>query len=203
MKFCTKCGEPNSSNRKFCGKCGFSSDLSNNEISQNNRDQNRYPGSKIQFKDRLQPSSFSYGQYLGMIGSIILLLSIFMPLVKFPILGGISLIALDTLPNDENIPLGFIIIVISIISFKFAFSNMHYYLKNIGYGCASSSVILFLAAYIGLLIYKDELIESLNDGFFRGFTELVALSIQLDFGWVYLILGSVLIMIGGILSEKN
>lgn len=134
-------------------------------------------------------------QIFGYIGSIILFISVFVPLVSLPIVG-----SLNYLHNGQGD--GVIILVLAIASFFFVFINQFkllWFTGGISMALTSLTFITFQSKISGI---KEQMESELSGNPFRGLADMAVQSIQLQWGWALLILGSGLLIAAAAIKEN-
>lgn len=132
---------------------------------------------------------------LGILGSIILFLGVFTPIISAPIIG-----TLNYFHNGQGD--GVILLLLSVISCILVFKEQYKFLWWTG--TASFGVII-----IGLINFltrlhqlQSHIEEELSGNQFRGLADAAVQSVQLQWGWILLILGTGLIVAAAAISEK-
>ncbi len=135
-------------------------------------------------------------QILGYIGSIVLFIGTFMPVVSAPIIG-----SLNYFQNGKAD--GVIIIVLAAMAL---FSTI---IKDYGKlwipGVGSLGILIF--TFINLRKRISEIQEQMNIELygnpFRGLAAIAVQSIQLQWGWGFLIIGALLLIAAALIKEEN
>lgn len=133
---------------------------------------------------------------IGLISCSLLVVGIFCPLVRLPFVGSINYF--NNSKGDGIFVLGFAILSIILIFFnKF------------------KALFLTSLASLGLLSYtyihfqniltttKLEMETSLSGNPFAGLADLAMQSVQLEWGWAILVIGSILLLMSAIISVKK
>jgi hypothetical protein len=119
-------------------------------------------------------------EIIGYMGCLMLCIGVFMPFVSIPIIGDINYFK-----NGEGD--GIFILAFSIISFVFILNNKCKWLWLTGIG--SSGLLLYT-----FFLMRTEMAETKQEMGNNRFAELAIQSIQLEFGWAFLILGCCLLL---------
>jgi hypothetical protein len=124
-------------------------------------------------------------------GSVLLLLGAFLPALSVPVLGSISYF-------DNGKGAGIFIVLLALASFILAARNRERFLLYTG----SASAALVLAGMLYLMFkidkLKSELASDASDGLASAFAGALSTTIQLQWGWAILLLGSLLVLSAGI-----
>jgi len=120
---------------------------------------------------------------LGMLGSSILILGVFAPIVRFPIVGEITFFK-----NGEGD--GTIILVLGVISLILVFANKFRALIATG----GLSLVLLLYTFYNLNIkiseIRENMAQELDGNPFAGLATGMMEGIQLQWGWAFLVVGA-------------
>lgn len=129
-------------------------------------------------------------------GSVLLAFGVFAPIVQVPIVGGVNLYRDGT--GD-----GVILLVIAAITVVLALLHQYRALWITG----SASLALVLYTFVNLQIKLGEVKTKLNDDLegnpFRGLADAAVGSIQLQWGFVPLVIGAVLVVVAAWLARKR
>jgi len=127
-------------------------------------------------------------QLIGSIGCIILLLGVFAPVVKAPVVGGINFL-------NDNKTSGAIMLVLAIVSYVLIRFR---YIKGLwATGLASFGVIIvsFIRLQRRLHEIRSDVDSSLAGTPLSGLGDFASKSIQVQWGWAVLIIGAALIVL--------
>jgi len=139
---------------------------------------------------------FTKQQLIGFLGALVLLIGVFLPILSAPILGSISL-----LNNGKSD--GLIVCALTILSFILIFFNQ---LRLLWLTGGLSFVLISFDLYMvtnKISQTKAEVAEKLQGNPFGGFADAMMSSIQLQFGWVILYLGCIILLLTPILLNKR
>ncbi len=130
---------------------------------------------------------FSKQQLVGLAGGVILLLGVFLPIVSMPITGSISVFSSGRVD-------GYILLVLAIISLILAFINNVKPLRITG----GVSLLIVIVDFIYLLYtlnsIKGDVSDKLKGNPFGGMADAMMSTIQIQYGWVFLFIGSLLLV---------
>jgi hypothetical protein len=176
--FCKKCGKEIPEDSSFCKVCG--ANLQENTIDTNSRQ----PESK--FEQMRQTGEFEY--IIGVIGCIFLVIGCFTPLVSMPLFGSINYFH-----NGSGD--GVFILILVAISLLLLFASKYSKALHL-----TGFLAFCLIAYSFLNISNavDEL-KSQNFGIFN----FLSSTVQLEYGWMFLVLGSIMVFIAPFLKKES
>lgn len=131
------------------------------------------------------------GQWVGLVGSGLLFLGAFMPVVRMPIVGSINYVN-----NGEGD--GVFIVAVAVIAMVSALAGWGLLLGTMG--LVSAALMTYsVISFLGLRSESvADLQEELVDNPFAGLGEAMIQSVQLEWGWGVLFLGAAFVMTGGI-----
>lgn len=135
-----------------------------------------------------------FSKLIGIIGSLVLLLGVFAPIIRLPMVG-----SLNYFRNGSGD--GVILIVMAILSLFYIFKEQP--AKLFWTGSASLVTLTFTFVYFNWKMYqmRSKMDEDLAGNPFRGLAELAQSSIQIEWGWIVLVLGAGLLLLSA-LSNK-
>jgi len=126
-------------------------------------------------------------QLLGLTGSFILFIGVFAPIVSVPIIGN-----LNYFQNGKGD--GTIIIILAVISLILTLSKKYNWLWVTGFGSLGVLAFTFINFQKTISRIKADLQLELVGNPFAGWAELALQSVQLQWGWAVLIVGSLLLI---------
>lgn len=130
---------------------------------------------------------FSKQQLIGFGGVLLLLLGIFLPIISMPIIGSISVFSSGRID-------GYVLLALTVLSLFFVFQNKFNLLK----ATSAVSFLMVLFSFIYILFklnkLKSDLSEKLEGNPFGGIAQAMSNTLQIQYGWVFLFVGSLLIM---------
>jgi hypothetical protein len=115
-------------------------------------------------------------QLLGIIGSLILFVGVFAPVVSMPIIGGTNFF-------QNNKIEGTLILILAAGSFVLTLARLYKGLWFTGIGGFAVTVFSFIKLQIKIADLKSKMGSELSGNPFRGLADLAAQSIQLQWGW--------------------
>jgi predicted RNA-binding Zn-ribbon protein involved in translation (DUF1610 family) len=133
-------------------------------------------------------------QILGIVGSAVLFLGVFAPIVSVPIIG-----AMNYFQNGKGD--GSIVMALAVISFFLALSKSYKKLWITGLGSLAVMLFTFVRFQTKLAEIKSQMDSDLSGNPFRGFADMAVQSIQLQWGWALLVVGAVLIISAAAIKE--
>lgn len=125
-------------------------------------------------------------QLFGILGSLILFIGVFAPLVSIPIVGNINYFQ-----NGKGD--GSLILVLAIISFVLTLTRNY---RGLWFTCGGALLVM-LITFVNVHSKMDELKTELGgsgNGLFRGLADVAVQSIQLQWGWALLLAGLALLV---------
>jgi hypothetical protein len=133
---------------------------------------------------------------LGILGSIILLTGVFAPIISAPVIG-----TLNYFNNGKGD--GVILLVLAVISLVLTFKENYKFLWWTG--TASFGVIIIGLINFLTQIYQlqSNIEERLAGNPFKGLADAAVQSVQLQWGWIPLIMGASMIIAAAAISEKS
>jgi hypothetical protein len=120
---------------------------------------------------------------LGLLGSIILTIGVFMPIVSFPIVGSINYIY-----NGRGD--GVLVLMLAVISIILVSLKIYKGLWFTGIGSLWVMLYTFINLQSGISKMKKDLNSDLADNPFRGLADIAVNSVQIQWGWAVLVVGS-------------
>lgn len=136
-------------------------------------------------------------QFLGVIGSAILIAGVFSPIIYIPAIGSV-----DYFRNGESDGAK-IILALAVIGFVLALSKKYKGLWYVGSGSLIVSVISFVFLQTHMMEIKQKMDAELAGNPFRGFADMAMQSVHFQWGWAVLIIGAVLILLSAGLKSEN
>ena len=135
-------------------------------------------------------------QMLGLVGSVVLFIGVFAPIVSVPIVGNINYFQ-----NGQGD--GMIILVLAAISLILVLMERY---KALWFpGSASLALMLFTLVNFQTKMsqFKADMELELADNPFRGLADMAISSVQLQWGWALLVVGAALVIISAALKNKT
>lgn len=190
--FCSKCGYENPDTISVCIKCGT-------RLSKEYFEPQEKKEKTIKVTKAEADLSINKRQALGLAGSLILFLGVFMPIIRAPIVG-----SLNYFQNGKGD--GTIVLILAVISFILVLQKKYKGLWFTGLGSLGMLLFTFINFQRGLAQMQAQLQRELTDNLFAGLGELALRSVQLQWGWAFLVIGTVLVIataaVGGTITSK-
>lgn len=133
-------------------------------------------------------------QVMGLIGSIILFIGVFAPVVSVPIMGN-----MNYFQNGKGD--GTIIIALAIISLILTLAKKYKGLWFTGLGSLGIMAFTFINFQMRMSEAKSQMERELAGNPFRGLADLAMQSVQLQWGWALLIVGAALVIAAAAIKE--
>jgi hypothetical protein len=122
-------------------------------------------------------------QILGFIGSLILFVGVFTPILNVPIVGSINYFQ-----NGKGD--GVIILVLAVISFFLTLAQKYKALLITGFGSLALLAFTFVNFQLRMSDARAEMERNLANNPFRGLGDAMVSSVQISWGWAVLIIGA-------------
>lgn len=133
-------------------------------------------------------------QLLGLIGSIILFVGVFTPVVSIPIVGN-----MNYFQNGKGD--GSIILILAIVSFVFVIARKYKGLWFTGLGSMLVMAFTFINFQMKIADMKAQMENEMAGNPFRGLADMAMQSVQLQWGWALLIIGAALVIASAAIKE--
>jgi len=134
-------------------------------------------------------------QLLGLIGSALLFVGVFAPIVSIPIMGN-----MNYFQNGKGD--GTIVLVLAVISLILVLLKKFKGLWFTGLGSMAIMVFTFINFQITLANTRTQMETELVGNPFRGIADMAMQSVQIQWGWALLIIGAVLLIASAAIKEK-
>ncbi len=134
-------------------------------------------------------------QLLGLIGSAVLFVGVFAPIVSVPIMGNINYFN-----NGKGD--GVIVLVLATISLILILLKKFKGLWFTGLGSIGIMVFTFVNFQLSLANTMAQMETELVGNPFRGIADMAMQSVQIQWGWALLIIGAVLLIASAAIKEK-
>jgi hypothetical protein len=138
-------------------------------------------------QDEMYSKNTNTGQLLGVVGSIILFIGVFTPIVSLPIVGNINFF------NNGKSD-GVIILFMAILSLMLVLIRKYKLLLISGAFTLSILFYTFMKLQVATSAAKSSLDSNFKGTIFNGLGEMAANAIQIQWGWALLIVGSGLVI---------
>ena len=135
-------------------------------------------------------------QLLGLAGAIILFIGVFMPIISMPIIGN-----MNYFQNGRGD--GSIVLMLAVASALLTLTKHYKGLWYTGLGSAGVISFTFIAFEIRMGELKAQMETQLAGNPFRGLADMAIQSIQLQWGWALLVIGSAMVIAGAALKESQ
>jgi hypothetical protein len=135
-------------------------------------------------------------QILGLVGSVILFLGVFAPIVSVPIVGNINYFQ-----NGKGD--GVIILWLAVISVFLTLTKRYRVLLITGVGSLAVLAFTFINFQGRMSSARSEMREGMANNPFRGLGDAMLSTVQIQWGWAVLIIGAVLLLASAVLKEDG
>jgi hypothetical protein len=132
---------------------------------------------------------------LGILGSAILFIGVFMPIVKVPIVGDINYFQ-----NGRGD--GVIVLVLAVTSLALVLLRWYRELWITALGSAAILAFTFFNFQAKMSQMNTKMETDLKDNPFRGLADLALQSIQLQWGWAVLVIGIALLIAAAAMKDS-
>lgn len=126
-------------------------------------------------------------QLLGLIGSIILFIGVFAPIVSIPIMGN-----MNYFQNGKGD--GTIVLVLAVVSLVLVLVKKYNGLWFTGLGSLAVMAFTFINFQMKMSEAKAQMETELAGNPFRGLADIAMQSVQLQWGWALLVVGAALVI---------
>ena len=135
-------------------------------------------------------------QRLGLIGSIILFVGVFTPIVSVPIVG-----TLNYFRNGQGD--GVIVLILAAISLVLVLTQRYRGLWITGAGSIAVCLFTLIEFQSRMSQIKTDMESELAGNPFRGLADIAVQSVQLEWGWALLFGGAVLVIAAAAIKDLN
>ncbi|OGM59103.1 hypothetical protein A3A75_05595 [Candidatus Woesebacteria bacterium RIFCSPLOWO2_01_FULL_39_10] len=135
-------------------------------------------------------------QLLGLIGSLVLIIGVFTPIVSLPFVGSMNYF------NNGNGD-GTIVLILAIASLVVVFLKKYKFLWITGLASLGMMLFTFINFQGKMASVKSEMQSGLEGNPFAGLGELALQSVQLQWGWIILVIGAVLLIVSAAIKEDT
>lgn len=132
----------------------------------------------------------------GTLGSVLLFIGVFAPIVKAPFVGDINYFS-----NGKGD--GVIILILAVISIFLVLAKKFKFLWLTGLLSLGLLLFTFINFQIKMSGIVKEFNTSMADNPFAGLGSSMIQSIQIQYGWALLVLGSILLLVSAYLKEEK
>jgi hypothetical protein len=134
-------------------------------------------------------------QLLGLIGSIILFIGVFTPIISIPIVGNMNYFQNGT--GD-----GVIVLVLAVISIVLSVTKKYKWLLITGLASLALLIITFINFQVRISSARSSMKDSMANNPFGGLGEALFNSVQIQWGWAILIIGAGFLIAASLLKDK-
>ena len=133
-------------------------------------------------------------QILGLVGSALLFIGVFTPIISLPIVGSVNY-----LQNGRGD--GVIILILAIISVFLTLTNRYRFLLFTGAGSLAVLVFTFITFQMRISQMQSQMKQGMADNPFSGFGDAMLSTVQIQWGWAVLLIGAVIVTSTALLKE--
>lgn len=130
----------------------------------------------------------------GLVGSLLLLAGLFTPLLSIPIVGSLFYMRI----GQE----AYLLLVLALASFWLVLAQRRRSLLAVASVTLALTLLRLMTTQNGLSKMKAEMAVDLKDNPFAGLAELAASSVHLEWGWVVMIAGSVVLGLSAAIPQS-
>ena len=134
-------------------------------------------------------------QLLGLIGSIVLFIGVFTPIVSIPIMGN-----MNYFQNGKGD--GTIVLILAVISLILVLTKKYKGLWFTSIGSLGVMLFSFINFQSKMSQVKADMDSELADNPFRGLADMAMQSVQLQWGWALLIVGAALVIASAAMKDE-
>jgi hypothetical protein len=135
-------------------------------------------------------------QILGLIGSIVLFIGVFTPIVSVPIMGN-----MNYFQNGKGD--GTFILILAVVSLVLVLSKKYKGLWVTGLGSLAVMAFTFVNFQMKISDMKSQMESELAGNPFRGLADMAMQSVQLQWGWALLIVGAGLVIASAAMKNES
>ncbi len=135
-------------------------------------------------------------QILGLIGSIVLFIGVFTPIVSVPIMGN-----MNYFQNGKGD--GTLILILAVVSLVLVLTKKYKGLWVTGLGSLAVMAFTFINFQMKISDMKSQMESELAGNPFRGLADMAMQSVQLQWGWALLIVGAGLVIASAALKDES
>ena len=132
---------------------------------------------------------------LGLIGSLVLAIGVFVPILSVPIVGSINYFK-----NGQGD--GTIVLLLTLVSLLLIVQRRFEWLLTTGVGSLAVVLFTFINFRMKLADIQAGMDSKLADNPFRGLADVFAQSVQIQWGWMLLVIGSCLLIAAAVVRES-
>lgn len=135
-------------------------------------------------------------QILGLIGSIVLFIGVFTPIVSVPIMGN-----MNYFQNGKGD--GTLILILALVSLVLVLTKKYKGLWFTGVGSLAVMAFTFINFQMKMSDMKTQMESELAGNPFRGLADMAMQSVQLQWGWALLIVGAGLVIASAAMKDES
>ena len=133
---------------------------------------------------------------IGLSGAVFLFMGVFCPIISMPLMG-----SMNYFQNGKAD--GVIVLVAAAMAGFLCLAGKYRWLLLPGLGSAVTLAITYRNFSLKMNEAKEKFNSELFNNFFKGLTDAAFQSVQFQWGWAILILGTVLVIAAGLMREKK
>jgi len=135
-------------------------------------------------------------QLLGLIGSVVLFIGVFAPIVSVPFMGNMNYFR-----NGKGD--GTIVLILAVVSFVLVLARKYKGLWATGVGSLAVMAFTFINFQMTTSDTKAQMEKELAGNPFRGLADMAMESVQLQWGWATLVVGAALIIASAAIKDDS
>ena len=135
-------------------------------------------------------------QIFGLIGSTVLFIGVFTPIVSVPIMGN-----MNYFQNGKGD--GTLILILAAVSLVLVLTKKYKGLWFTGVGSLTVMAFTFINFQMKISEMKSQMESELAGNPFRGLADMAMQSVQLQWGWALLIVGAGLVIAGAAMKDES
>jgi hypothetical protein len=135
-------------------------------------------------------------QMLGLIGSIVLFIGVFTPIVSVPIMGN-----MNYFQNGKGD--GTLILILAVVTLVLVLMKKYKGLWFTGVGSLAVMAFTFINFQMKISDMKSQMESELAGNPFRGLADMAMQSVQLQWGWALLIVGAGLVIASAAMKDES
>ncbi len=143
--------------------------------------------SRYRHQRGVPPESSTMKMWLGIVGSVVLFVGVFTPIISFPIVGNVNLFQ-----NGNGV--GVVVLALAGISLVLTLMKIYVGLWLTGLSSLAIMGMTFVNFHLVMAKAKSEMETELQGNPFRGLTDAAMLATQLQWGWALLVVGAGLVI---------
>lgn len=153
-------------------------------------------GSRYRQQWRVSPESEITKLWLGVVGSVVLFIGVFSPVISVPIIGNVNLFQ-----NGSGI--GIVVLALAGVSFVLTLMRVFSGLWFTGLASLAIMGITFFNLQIGISEAKYKMDAELQGNPFRGLADVAMLATQFQWGWAVLVVGAGLVVASAAIPNEQ